>query len=118
MRPWLTLVAVLAASCGGGTTARTTTETSHANPTPDAGLPDGAAMDLACGFGTCTVDQICYWLATGGVPHDSRNDMSCKDFPAACATDHTCACLKAQGWSLSNCSDGVPVRAVRHVPTP
>src|SRR5262245_34915713 len=114
----LMLVVALAASCGGAPTARTTTETSTTASPPDAGQPGPDAADLACGYVTCTADQICFWNSTGGIPHDSRSDMSCREFPAACATDHTCACLKAQGWSLNHCTDGVPVRAGRFVPTP
>jgi hypothetical protein len=65
-------------------------------------VPD-AGSGFACGNTTCDSSKVCK-VGMGGVA-GSTASYTCVDYPAQCASTHTCACVKT-GLGAQQCSEG------------
>jgi hypothetical protein len=64
--------------------------------------PTDAGASFACGTTTCPASQVCE-IGEGGAVGNPPT-YTCVDYPAQCASTHTCACTKA-ALSAGQCSE-------------
>jgi hypothetical protein len=71
-------------------------------------VDSGPSGPQSCGSQTCAASQYCNEFQGGPAPPPDSGPsggFTCAPLPAACVSNPTCACLKANGATVCTCVD-------------